>query len=196
MSNCIPCHEIEGNKFLQSGNRDGVRILSARAVHISSPRKSTVAVYLSSTRNTTAVHISSTRRSTAAVHLMRADLVHKQFTLYCAHFQEGLALFSPPCHMYISASAFCFYKNYSTSFHSAHCLAQHLGCSQNVGGLTSCRREGSLASAQLAKELVAQWWPPVWKERREAEAHERPGAWLDLASWQLLLCCFTILSGT
>ena len=41
---------------------------------------------------------------------------------------------------------------------SQHWLAPHLGCSQNVDGLTSCRREASLASAQLAKELVAQWW--------------------------------------
>ena len=134
MSNCIPCHEIEGKKFLQPDNRDGVRILSATAVHISCTRnsctlpsrKSTVAVYLCSTRNTTAVHTGSTRKGTAAVHLRRADLVHKQFTLCCAHFQEGLALFSPPCHMYISASAFCFYKHYSTSFHSTdlpHILA-------------------------------------------------------------------------
>ena len=53
MSNCIPCHEIEGKKFLQPDNRDGVRILSATAVHISCTRnsctlpsrKSTVAVF-------------------------------------------------------------------------------------------------------------------------------------------------------
>ena len=107
MSNCIPCHEIEGNKFLQPDNRDGVRILSATAVHISC------------TKNSAVVHISSTRKSTAAGHLRRADLVHKQFTLFCAHFQEGPALFSPPCHMYISASAFRSYKHYSTSFHSS-----------------------------------------------------------------------------
>ena len=153
MSNCIPCHEIEGNKFLQSDNRDGVRILSAIAFHTSSTRNC-AAVHISSIKiSTAAVHSSSTRNSTAAVHLRRADLVHKQFTLFCAHFQEGPALFSPPCHVYISASAFCFYKHYSTSFHSTdlpHILAvpKMLVCWPPAGG----------KALLPVRSLQRNWW--------------------------------------